>query len=31
MMYMGSWYMGILLINIDDGKINVEWGIVEIL
>ena len=30
MMYMGSWYMGTLLTNIDDGKTNVEWGIAEI-
>ena len=27
MMYMGSWYMGTLLTNIDDGKTNVEWGL----
>lgn len=30
MMYMGTWYMGALLTNIDDGKTNVEWGIAEI-
>ncbi|MGC3124442.1 sugar ABC transporter substrate-binding protein, partial [Enterococcus faecalis] len=29
MMYMGSWYMGTLLPNFDDGKTNVEWGIAE--
>lgn len=27
MMYMGTWYMGALLTNIDDGKTDVEWGI----
>ncbi|WP_430611062.1 ABC transporter substrate-binding protein [Enterococcus sp. DIV0876] len=29
MMYMGTWYMGALMTNIDDGKTNVEWGIAE--
>lgn len=27
MMYMGSWYMGALLTNIDAGTTDVEWGI----
>ncbi|KPG70599.1 ABC transporter substrate-binding protein [Enterococcus sp. RIT-PI-f] len=30
MMYMGTWYMGALMTNIDDGKTDVEWGIAEI-
>lgn len=29
MMYMGTWYMGALMTNIDDGKTDVEWGIAE--
>lgn len=30
MMYIGTWYMGALLTNLDEGKTNVEWGIAEI-
>ncbi|MGC6769482.1 ABC transporter substrate-binding protein [Enterococcus sp. LJL128] len=30
MMYMGSWYMGALLTNKDEGKTDVEWGIAQI-
>ncbi|WP_390405736.1 ABC transporter substrate-binding protein [Lacticaseibacillus jixiensis] len=30
MMYMGTWYMGGLLSNINAGKTNVEWGIAPI-
>jgi multiple sugar transport system substrate-binding protein len=30
MMYMGSWYMGALLTNLDDNTTDVEWGIAEI-
>ncbi|OTP12203.1 sugar ABC transporter sugar-binding protein [Enterococcus sp. 10A9_DIV0425] len=30
MMYMGSWYMGTLLTNIDAGNTDVEWGIAEL-
>lgn len=30
MMYMGTWYMGGLLTNIEAGKTDVEWGISEI-
>lgn len=29
MMTMGTWYMGAILTNIDDGKTDVEWGIAE--
>lgn len=30
MMYMGSWYMGALLTNLDANTTDVEWGIAEI-
>lgn len=30
MMYMGTWYMGALMTNIDEGKTDVEWGIAQI-
>ncbi|WP_086347712.1 ABC transporter substrate-binding protein [Candidatus Enterococcus clewellii] len=30
MMYMGTWYMGGLLTNKDEGKTDVEWGIAQI-
>ncbi|WP_321384155.1 sugar ABC transporter substrate-binding protein [uncultured Enterococcus sp.] len=30
MMYMGTWYMGALLTNKDEGKTDVEWGIAQI-
>lgn len=29
MMYMGTWYMGGLLTNKDEGKTDVEWGIAQ--
>ena len=29
MMYMGTWYMGALLTNIDAGSTDVEWGITQ--
>ncbi|MGL4697310.1 ABC transporter substrate-binding protein [Enterococcus larvae] len=30
MMYMGTWYMGALLTNKDEGKTDVQWGIAQI-
>lgn len=30
MMYMGTWYMGALLTNIDAGKADIDWGITTI-